>query len=93
MFLTTAKKGRRIFKTIRPPRKSIRHVSPRLYQHPEEIELLEKMGDPPFEPLARTLSKQVSERAFDIRNHGNAILVSESQLPELTSIQARSVLF
>ena len=82
-FVHLPRKIEAIIQEYRPPRKSIRHISPTVYQHPEEKELLEQMGDPPFESLARTLSEQVSERAFDIRNHGNAILVSETQLPEL----------
>ena len=82
-YLQLPKKVEEIIQEYRPPRKSLRHISPTIYQHPEEKELLEQMGDPPFESLARTLSQHVSERAFDIRNHGNSILVSENQLTQL----------
>jgi Zn-dependent protease with chaperone function len=73
----------KIIRKYQPFRISIGHIPPHKYQNPEELELLEKMGNPPFETLARTLSKEIAERSFAIRNNGSAVLVSEKQLPEL----------
>jgi Zn-dependent protease with chaperone function len=66
------------------PKRSIADVSPSRYRHPEDLQATAEMErKTPFEGLARLMSKELSERAFAIRNAATSIRVGPKQFPDL----------
>ena len=66
------------------PMRVIAELSPSRYRHPDDLQATAELErKTPFEGLARLLSKELSERAFSIRNAGTSVKVGPRQFPDL----------
>ena len=63
---------------------SFGHISPSRYRHDEDLKTTQRLEKKhSFSSLARWISEQLTEHAFEIRNNASAVRITEEQFPDL----------
>ena len=60
------------------------HIAPSRYRHEEDLKTTERLEkNHPFSSLARWMSEQLTEQAFELRNNASAVRITQDQFPDL----------